>query len=321
MFISSAKNVNAGFFDTIVNNVFAEESNSGDKQFTAQSVPLLTASAIEATTAEDYIVSDEGALLSLSGPTGGVAEMTDLQQQTAAGTISTYVVESGDTIESISKMYGISSNTILWANQLTKKSKLKVGQTLVILPISSVKHKVVKGDTIQKIAKKYQGDVDEIISYNGLEDGKLIAGEIVIIPDGEMPVVVAPAPSKGKPGKYSGPNISGYYIHPAPGTRRSQGIHGHNGIDMAGAVGVPIRAAAGGTVIVANSGGWGGGYGTYVVIKHPNGTQTLYGHLSKTNVRVGETVDRGEKIGALGNTGRSTGPHLHFEVRGAKNPF
>lgn len=272
--------------------------------------------------ADDYIVQDEGALLSASGPTGGVAEMTDLQAETAAGVISTYIVENGDTIASIATKYGISSNTILWANQLTKKSKLKVGQTLVILPISSVKHKVVKGDTIEKIAKKYNGDVDEIISYNGLEDGKLVIGETVIIPDGEMPVaVVTPKTTKGKTSKYSGPEVAGYFIHPAPGTRRSQGLHGHNGIDMAGAVGTPIRAAAGGTVIVASVGGWGGGYGSYVVIKHNNGTQTLYGHLSRVSVRVGQSVSRGETIGLLGNTGRSTGPHLHFEVRGAKNPF
>jgi murein DD-endopeptidase MepM/ murein hydrolase activator NlpD len=305
-----------------VNNVFAEEGNSGDKQFTAQSLPLLTASAVDAVSADDYITQDEGALLSASGPIGGVAEMTELQAQTAAGTISTYTVENGDTIASIATKYGISSNTILWANQLTRKSKIKVGQTLVILPISSVKHKVVKGDTIQKIAKKYHGDVDEIISYNGLEDGKLTAGEMVIIPDGEMPaIVVAPKAAKGKTSKYSGPEISGFFIHPAPGTRRSQGTHGHNGIDMAGAVGTPIRASAGGTVIVASSGGWGGGYGSYVVIKHSNGTQTLYGHLSRVHVSVGQSVDRGETIGLLGNTGRSTGPHLHFEIRGAKNPF
>lgn len=322
LFVASAKIVNAGFFDAIINNVFASDTPVGDKQFTAQSVPLLTATAVEATTADDYTVSDEGALLSASGPTGGVAEMTDLQAQTAAGTISTYTVEEGDTIASISAKYGISSNTILWANQMTRKSKLKIGQTLVILPISSVKHKVVKGDTIAKIAKKYHGDVDEIISYNGLEDGKLTAGEIVIIPDGEMPATpIPPKSTKGTPNKYSGPSIAGYYTYPAPGTHKSQGLHGHNGVDMAGSIGLPIRAAADGVVIVSNFGGWGGGYGNYIVVKHSNGTQTLYGHLSRINVSVGQSVDQGQAIGALGNSGKSTGPHLHFEVRGARNPF
>ncbi len=320
--IFQASEAHAGFFDTVLGSVFAESDKSADKQLTAQSIPLLTASLGDTPTLDDYITQDEGALLSASGPTGGVAEMTDLQAGTAAGVISTYTVEAGDTIASIANKYGISTNTILWANNLTRKSKLKVGQELVILPISSVKHKVVKGDTIQKIAKKYNGDVDEIISYNDLEDKKLVAGETIIIPDGEMPIVVVTSQSNtGKINKYTGKDVSGYFIHPAPGTRRSQGVHGHNGVDMAGSVGKPIRAAAPGTVIVASSGGWGGGYGSYVAIKHSNGTQSLYGHLSRVNVAVGQQVDRGENIGALGNTGRSTGPHLHFEVRGAKNPF
>ena len=85
---------------------------------------------------------------------------------------------------------------------------------------------------------------------------------------------------------------------------------------------MPVRAAAAGTVIVASgAGGWGGGYGKYIVIKHSNGVQTLYGHLSQVTVSVGETVTSGENIGKCGNTGKSTGPHLHFEVRGAKNSF
>ncbi len=323
LLILKADNARAGFFDYLIDSVSTGSSTNSDKHLTVQSIPLHTATLGDAPTPDDYITSDEGALISASGPIGGIAEMTDLQAETAAGVISTYVVESGDNIASIANKYGISSNTILWANNLTRKSKLKVGQTLVILPISSVKHKVVKGDTVAKIAKKYNGDKDEIISYNDLEDGKLVIGETIIIPDGEMiaPPVVVTNTNKGKVEKYTGKDVSGYFIHPAPGTRRSQGTHGKNGIDMAGSVGLPIRAAAGGTVVVASSGGWGGGYGSYIVIKHANGTQTLYGHLSRVSVSVGQSVDRGENIGALGNTGRSTGPHLHFEVRGAKNPF
>jgi murein DD-endopeptidase MepM/ murein hydrolase activator NlpD len=79
-------------------------------------------------------------------------------------------------------------------------------------------------------------------------------------------------------------------------------------------------AAAGGTVIVAKASGWNGGYGNYVVIKHKN-TQTLYAHLSSVSVGVGETVSVGQGVGIIGNTGKSTGTHLHFEVRGGTNPF
>jgi murein DD-endopeptidase MepM/ murein hydrolase activator NlpD len=98
-------------------------------------------------------------------------------------------------------------------------------------------------------------------------------------------------------------------------------LHGHNGIDLAAPVGTPVLASAGGKVIVSRMGGYNGGYGIYVVISHSNGTQTLYAHLNANWVSVGEEVVQGQVIGTVGRTGRVTGPHLHFEVRGAKNPF
>lgn len=110
-------------------------------------------------------------------------------------------------------------------------------------------------------------------------------------------------------------------MRPLRGGVKSQGIHGYNGIDIAAPVGTPILASADGAVILARTSGYNGGYGLYVVIKHNNGTQTLYAHMSRVNVSVGQTVTQGEVIGAVGNTGRSTGPHIHFEVRGARNPF
>ena len=102
---------------------------------------------------------------------------------------------------------------------------------------------------------------------------------------------------------------------------RTQGLHGYNGVDLASPSGTLIRAAASGDVIVSKSSGWNGGYGLYAVIRHNNGTQTLYAHNSLNLVTVGEHVVRGQIIGRVGSTGKSTGPHLHFEVRGARNPF
>ena len=102
---------------------------------------------------------------------------------------------------------------------------------------------------------------------------------------------------------------------------RSQGIHGYNGVDIAGSCGGQIRAAAAGTVIVSKGYGWNGGYGIYVVITHANGTQTLYAHNATNWVISGQYVAQGQIIGTVGSTGRSTGCHVHFEVRGAKNPF
>ena len=116
----------------------------------------------------------------------------------------------------------------------------------------------------------------------------------------------------------------GYYERPVTTCIKTQGIHGHNAVDLAASnhqIGEPIRAAADGQVIVSRDSGWNGGYGEYIVIKHANGTQTLYGHLNATDVNVGDSVTQGEVIGAMGSTGDSTGPHLHFEIRGARNPF
>jgi murein DD-endopeptidase MepM/ murein hydrolase activator NlpD len=101
----------------------------------------------------------------------------------------------------------------------------------------------------------------------------------------------------------------------------TQGLHGFNAVDIGAPRGTAILAAAGGEVIVAKSGGWNGGYGSYVVIAHGNGTQTLYAHMSKVIATVGSMVGQGDTIGLVGATGEATGPHLHIEVRGAKNPF
>ena len=140
-----------------------------------------------------------------------------------------------------------------------------------------------------------------------------------------------PVPAAKKPvrsGASTGSSLAstGYsggvtFVRPANGIK-TQGIHGHNGIDIGGPVGSSIFAAAAGTVIVAKAdGGWNGGYGNYIVVDHGGGVQTLYSHLSSVAVSVGQSVSQGAVIGGLGNTGKSTGPHLHFEVRGASNPF
>ena len=102
---------------------------------------------------------------------------------------------------------------------------------------------------------------------------------------------------------------------------KTQGIHGYNAVDLAAGPGSSIRAAAAGEVIVSKATGWNGGYGQYIVIRHASGAQTLYAHLSSNAVGVGNYVSQGEVIGGMGNTGRSTGNHLHFEVRGGRNPF
>jgi murein DD-endopeptidase MepM/ murein hydrolase activator NlpD len=263
---------------------------------------------------EHPILASENALVAEIGPAGTVSEI----DETTNAQISLYVVRSGDTLSGIAKMFGVSINTIVWANDISRSTALREGQTLVILPITGVRYTVKKGDTIQAIVKKYKADLEEVLDYNDLStNSTLTVGSTIIIPDAEMTT------SESKPASKSNQSLPGYYQRPlAPNCKKTQGIHGHNGVDIGCPVGSPIMAAAAGSVIVSiQNDGWNGGYGNYIVISHPNGTQTLYSHNSANLVSVGDKVSKGQVIGKVGNTGHSTGPHLHFEVRGAKNPF
>ncbi len=265
----------------------------------------------------DLLIQD-GALVS-AGPLGK-DELDAGKQQ--GGEISVYTVREGDSLSMIAEMFDVTTNTILWANDLPNAKAIKPGQTLVILPVAGIRHVVKSGDTIASIAKKYEGNADEILSYNQLEAGvDLSVGATVIVPGGALHSAPAKVTASTKGGSGTKSSGGGGFSHPAPGTIKTQGIHGYNAVDFAGAVGTAIRAAAGGEVIVSKSSGWNGGYGQYIVVRHPNGSQTLYAHLSANNVGVGAYVEAGQVIGAMGNTGKSTGPHLHFEVRGARNPF
>ncbi len=269
--------------------------------------------------------SGDVALVASAGPKGTLADVIDVPE---SDRISVYVVRPGDTLSDIARMHNVSINTIIWANNLKGSKDIRPGQTLVILPISGVKRTIVRGDTLKSLAKTYGSDANEIAQYNGLDPATPLAvGTTVIIPGGELASTAVatkkPSTSGGKSPYLGGggPVISGYYTNPAPGGRLTQGLHGRNGVDLGGARGTPIVAAAGGTVIISRNSGWNGGYGNYVVISHANGTQTLYGHLANSIVSSGQTVNQGQTIGYMGSTGRSTGTHLHFEVRGATNPL
>jgi LysM repeat protein len=275
-----------------------------------------------------------GGDIALSGGTSLIAEeglsgtAADVEAQPDSTTISVYTVHKGDSLAGIAKMFGVTSNTIIWANDL--KGPIKEGQELVILPIAGVRHTVAKGDTIASLAKKYKADAEEIVQYNALAPGQSLAvGDLIIVPDGEIVTAPTPAPkpkssgTKGNPLRGGGgPSIPGYYSWPVMGGVLTQGLHGYNGVDIGASTGTGVIAAADGVVIIANgSGAWNGGYGNYIVIRHDNGTQTLYGHLSRVLISSGSYVNQGSTIGLVGSTGKSTGSHLHFEVRGATNPF
>lgn len=227
-----------------------------------------------------------------------------------------YTVQSGDTFQSIADSYKISVNTILWANELTSSSKIKVGQSLTILPVDGVLHIVKSGDTMSAIALRYKAKADDIISFNNLANqSDIYIGDILIIPGGILPKTASPIINK------KAPLADNFFILPTQGLI-TQGLHYMNAIDVANKCGTPIYAAASGVVrraVFNNS--WNLGMGNYVTISHVNGTVTYYGHFESVFVKPGDHVKVGDRIGLMGRTGNATGCHLHFQVTGAKNPL
>ncbi len=325
LFLFSSKTAEASFFSKIFgsNDAQAADIQVIPSAENSQTLPILQANISPNRDAKGGgdITIENSALLPEIGPLGTAK---DVKSEFVSDEIVNYVVRKGDTLAGIAKMFDVSQNTIIWANGLKKGQALTEGDNLLILPVTGVKYTVKKGDTLKNIAKKFKGDVEEIGRFNGITEETLLAiGDTLIIPDGDFSAGEdGPVKNPKNPVKtYSGPSYAGYYMRPIAGGRRTQGVHGHNGVDLADSVGTPVMASASGTVIISRNSGWNGGYGKYIVISHENGTQTLYSHLSETRVSVGEQVNQGQTIGLLGNTGKSTGAHLHFEIRGAKNPF
>jgi len=244
---------------------------------------------------------------------------TTLVSEKMRDKILEYTVQEGDTVSTIAEKFGIDADTIIWQNDLSSKGTIKPGQTLGILPVVGVSHKVSKGDTVYSIAKKYdtapQGVVDfPFNSFTNDETFELAIGQIVIIPDGIPPKAAPTSPRIRQITPDAGTVVaSGSFVWPAGGTITQRFAWYHKGIDIASNAAPNILAADSGTVIVA---GWpdGYGYGNRVMIDHGNGYRTLYAHLSRIYVVPGQTVTRGDAIGKMGSTGRSTGIHLHFEV-------
>ncbi len=233
-----------------------------------------------------------------------------------------YTIQAGDTVSSVAQRFNVSVNTILWANNMTARSILRIGDRLTILPYSGVLYTVKKGDTLAKIAKKYGIEVDKILSCNNLGN-TLIAGQKIVLPGAKKisDSVVTAATTRNytgisaisglikSPTKQTG---GGKMAWPTVGYRITQYYSWrHTGLDIGNKTGTPVYAADDGVVEFA---GWATGYGYSIVINHGGGVKTRYGHASKLFVKVGEEVERGENIMAMGSTGWSTGPHLHFEV-------
>lgn len=232
-------------------------------------------------------------------------------------------VENGDTLSSIASKYNISSGTIRWANDLTGDT-IKPGQVLKILPVTGVAYTVKSGDTLESVAKKFSAEQQAILDFpfNDVpDDFSLKVGQLLIVPDGSPPETKLPKPKiqpqylaqgPGSPA-FSAPG-GGQFIWPTRGVLTQYFSWYHPGIDIADRSAPGVAASDGGTVIVA---GWqdNTGYGNRVVIDHGNGYTSLYAHMSNIYVSPGQTVSRGQLIGQMGSTGRSTGTHTHLEIR------
>lgn len=250
---------------------------------------------LEKEEAEDYLLGAELA----------VEEPTNIWDR-----IQTHEVSKGESLWTIARNYNVDVDTIIGANELKSHDKIDIGQKLTILPFKGVTHRVEKGESLWAIAQRYNVPIDEIVETNALSSQNIKVGELLVIPgatltaaEKERRLLIARG---GLP----------LFIKPAEGRISSRfGMRWgqmHQGLDLAIPTGTPVRASAAGTVSQAGNAGT---YGLLVIIKHANGIETRYAHNSKLNVKVGQYVKQGDIIAYSGNTGRSTGPHLHFEIR------
>ena len=230
-----------------------------------------------------------------------------------------YAVKSGDTLASIGKKFGVSVDTVKWANNL-KSDTIKPDQTLKIPPVTGVVHTVVSGESIYSIAKKYKTSAQSIVNFifndfADIDTFALRSGQTLYVPDGiiepEQPKYAAMAPQYAN--AIAGVRGSTNFIWPTTGMITQYPTWYHMAFDIANNSLPPIIAADTGTVIFAGCINWG--YGCHVVVDHGNGYSTLYGHMSTLSVSAGQAVNQGQQVGNMGSTGRSTGAHLHFEIR------
>ncbi len=241
--------------------------------------------------------------------------------------ILVHTVEAGDTLSGIAEKYNINVETLMWANGLEQNPDLlRLGQELIVLPVNGVYHTVESGDTVESVAKKYRAKPEDIIGFplNNLsaKNRNLTVGQKIVVPGGSKPYIARQVQIYTGAAPQGASRGSGRMIWPAAGSITQGYFWYHRAIDIGSYIGNPVRAADSGYVVAA---GWNDvGYGNYIVLDHGNGFQTLYAHLNRYFVNAGDSVGQGTVIGHVGSTGRSTGPHLHFEVRlwgVPQNPF
>lgn len=220
-----------------------------------------------------------------------------------------YTLQQGDTLSEIASKHNLRMDTLIAYNSIRNARRLQVGMTIKIPNVDGVLYKVKSGESIKQIAKKFNVAFTKILDINDLESSTIKAGQEIFIPEATMSRFDLKKamgelflfPCAGRFTSYFGYRID-------PFTRR-RGFH--NGIDLANRMWTPVGAAMDGRILRT---GYNRVYGNYVIVGHGQGYQTWYAHLQKWTVRKGQWVRQGQRIGYMGNTGRSTGAHLHFSI-------
>ena len=230
--------------------------------------------------------------------------------QFAALEVTSYTVEADDTLGEIALRYDLELDTLISFNQIEDVRRLQVGAVYQIPNRDGLLYTVRRGDSVASIASEHGTTINEILDANDLPTRLITAGQVLFVPGArlnstELRIILGELFAWPTRGRFT----SGFGMRADPFTGLPRF---HNGIDLANRVGTPIRAAASGRVVHVES--QIGNYGRFVIVRHPDGFQTLYAHLNDFSVRTGQYVERGQTVGTMGNTGRSTGPHLHFSV-------
>ena len=225
-------------------------------------------------------------------------------------TFGTYTMVSGDIIGHIAVSTGLNEDTLISVNNIQNTRLMQIGQAIRIPNQDGIYYTILPGDSLDSIAERHDTTAYHITVVNQLFSENIQAGDRLFIPGGRMDWISRQEingdlfiwPSIGR---LSSPY--GWRLDPfGSGLRQF-----HTGIDIAGSTGNPVRAAMAGRVAHV---GYDNMYGNFVLINHHSGYRTLYAHMSTVRVRPGANVATGERIGDVGSTGQSTGPHLHFTV-------